>query len=320
MTGLVILVAVIVFLTAAYFIHRLFEGEHLLFDVLDEVRLARAEITQLDQQCQQNPNRSDVIVSLTTIPSRMPYIEGSLKSLLVQKRAPKAIYLNVPDFSKREQVPYEIPETLRCLETVKIVSCQDWGPATKVIPSILSLPSDQKIIVVDDDRLYPSTLIGDLEHASEETPDAAAAMSGWVVPEDLTDRPTTILSNLFRKPPAPVRATRLSKPYPIDILQGLTGYLVKPRFFDHDRLVDYSSMPDAAFFVDDVWISGQCMADKFIVPAKRLCCPPKKHLQLFKDSSLGRINSGRGDDNQRNNTIMIRALSERWKIGGPNAT
>ncbi len=319
-TGIVLTVGIVAMLMLAYFIHRFFEGEHLLLDILDERRLTGADISQLDKQCLQNPDRSDIVVSLTTIPSRLPFIEGSLKSLLAQNKAPMAIYLNVPEFSKREQVAYEIPESIHALEMVQVVSCKDWGPATKAIPSILSLPPDQKIVVVDDDRIYPPNLIGDLERASEAMPDAAIAMSGWVVPGDLTDRPTTILSNLFKKPPAPVRATRLSDPYPIDVFQGLTGYLIKPRFFDKDRLVDYSGMPDAAFFVDDVWMSAHCCADKFIVPSNRLCCPPKQHIEFFKQSSLGRINSGAGDNDKRNNTIMIRALSKFWKVGGENLT
>jgi len=58
------------------------------------------------------------------------------------------------------------------------------------------------------------------------------------------------------QPPAPVRATRLRTPYEVDVLQGMSGYLVRPEFFDLRALCDYSAAPEAVFFVDDVWISA----------------------------------------------------------------
>ncbi len=76
------------------------------------------------------------MVSLTSLPSRLPYIATTLKSLLRQERLPKRIRLNLPAFSKREQTAYVIPDWLKNLQSVEIVSCEDYGPATKLIPSL----------------------------------------------------------------------------------------------------------------------------------------------------------------------------------------
>src|SRR6185437_10224938 len=103
-----------------------------------------------------------------------------------------------------------------------------------LIPSLV-LPQDEKIVVVDDDRIYPANLIADLESAADSLGNAAVAFSGWVAPTDLT-----VLTNIAMTPPVPVRARRLRAPRPVDMVQGLSGYLVRPRFFDAAELTDYS--------------------------------------------------------------------------------
>lgn len=300
---------------AGIWVHNFMEGQTLLHDLLDEVLLKRADLKALDDGWAKAQARSDCVVSLTSLPGRLPLAAMTLKSLLRQTRLPARIRLNLPAFSWREQKAYVLPEWLKGLKSVEIVACEDYGPATKLIPS-LDLPSDQKIVVVDDDRIYPANLIADLEAAAQAMPDAAVGMSGWVAPADLTDRPTTILSNIRMTPPVPIRARRLSRPRAVDMLQGLSGYLVRPRFFDPARIKDYSGVPEAAFFVDDVWISAHCNAPKFVIPARRAGYPVRAHKRFHRATSLGRVNNGGGDVNKRNNTIMLRYFAGRWKVGG----
>ena len=138
--------------------------------------------------------------------------------------------MEVPEFSKREQVPYVVPEFLRGLKSVQVMACEDMGPATKLVPTLLREPALQNIIVVDDDRIYPANLVRDLEDAAEIDAGSACGMSGWVVPKDLVDRPTTIWANFQMLPPAPVRARRVHSRMAVDILQGLSGYFVRPGF------------------------------------------------------------------------------------------
>ncbi len=293
-----------------------FEGESLLPDIWDEYWIAHARLDEMDEDWASNRQRSEAIVSLTTIPSRLPLIADTLKSLMRQSRAPARIHLNVPAFSKRENRPYVVPEKLTELKSVEIVATEDWGPATKLIPTLLSQPADQMIIVVDDDRIYPANLIADLEDAARITPEAAFGFSGWVVPPDLIDRPTTVFNNVFMRPPAPIRATRLWRPRAVDILRGCAGYLVRPRFFDLAGLTDYSEAPSAAFFVDDVWISAHCQADKFVISAKRSNYPPKRRHRVYMRTSLVAINRGNGSLENGNNTVVIRHFSTLWRTDG----
>ncbi|HVP85079.1 MAG TPA: hypothetical protein VMS78_10180 [Rhizomicrobium sp.] len=300
---------------AGVWAYNFLEGETLIRDLFDEARLSRTDLISLDREWAAAPARSDCVVSLTSLPSRLPFIAMTLKSLLRQTRPPARIRLNLPAFSKREQTAYAIPDWLKNLKSVEIVPCEDYGPATKLIPS-LSLPPDQKIVVVDDDRIYPANLIADLESASNALPNAAVAFSGWVAPFDLTDRPTTLFANIAMTPPVPIRARRMRKPHAVDMLQGLSGYLVRPKFFDLAKLTDYASAPEAAFFVDDVWISAHCNAPKYVIPAKRAGYPGRTRRAFYKQTSLGLVNRGGGDVNKRNNTIMLRHFAGQWKVGG----
>lgn len=293
-------------------IHDFFEGETLIHDIIDEIRLSRTSLAELDRAWASNPRRCDAIVSLTSIPSRLPLIERTLKSLMRQSVAPRRIVLNLPRFSKREGVPYEVPAFLAGIEAVSIRWCEDVGPATKLLPSLAGEASDTPIIVVDDDRIYPPNLVADLMAAAERDATSAFCMSGWVVPDDLTDRPTTVWSNLRMLPPAPIRARRLSKPMEVDIVQGLSGYLVRPSFFDIAAINDYEGAPREAFFVDDVWISAHCRVPRFVIPSARANYQPKLHRGFYGRTSLGRINRGPGPDSQRNNSIVIRHFPKAW--------
>lgn len=300
----------------AVIIHDFFEGETLIADIIDEYRLSRTNLATLDTFWAGNSNRSDCVISLTTIPSRISLLAPTLKSLMRQTRAPKRIVLNLPRMSKREGVPYVVPEFLSQLKSVEIARCEDLGPATKAIPTLLREAPDQLVIIVDDDRIYPASLVADLEDASLAERDAAFGMSGWVVPEDFIDKPTTIWSNLMLLPPAPVRARRLGTPFAIDILQGLSGYILRPRFFDLAELTDYSGAPPEAFFVDDVWISGHCNVDRFVTPSRRYNYQPKLLRDFYRRTSLGLINRGPGGNARRHNSIVTGYLARRWRVGG----
>jgi hypothetical protein len=301
---------------ASLWAHDFLEGETMLADNADEVRIARADIHDLDAFCRANPERSDIVVSLTTIPSRIGAIGDTLKSLLRQSKAPTEIRLNIPVYSKREQSPYVLPAWLGALASVTIVACDDWGPATKLIPSLGALPPNQKIVALDDDRIYPPSLIADLDAAAARLPDAALGLSGWRVPPDLIDRPTTLLSNIRTTPPAPIRGRRIAAPTRADILQGMSGYLVRPRYFDLAALRDYSQAPPAAAFVDDVWISAHCRAPKYVIPVRRSNFQPYRRIRFYKKTGLGLVNRGGGDVNRRNNTIMLKYFAGRWQADG----
>jgi hypothetical protein len=296
-----------------------FEGEDLLHDLGDEVWIRCADLDRLDARWAASRSRSDLVVSLTTIPSRLPFLPLTLKSLLRQTVSPARIRLNLPAYSRREAAPYQRPEWLTRLRSVTVVDCDDLGPATKLLPTLLAVPPDQPVLAVDDDRIYPASLVADLERALRLRPEAALGLSGWIVPEDLVDRPTSLAMGLRLLPPAPMKSTRVPAPVEVDVLQGFSGYLVRPRYFDLARLADYSPAPPAAYFVDDVWTSAHCRAPKYVIPTRRTNHQSKLSGALFRRTSLGRLNRGGGDPERRNNTIMLKYFASAWRVGGRRA-
>lgn len=281
---------------------------------MEQSYLAGQSLAACDQFWAHNSKTSDIIVCLTTTPSRLPHIDGALKSLLRQTRRPQRVRLHIPDFSWREQRPYQVPDYLMTLQAVEVVRCPDYGPATKLLPALPVYAPAQKLLVVDDDMLYAADLVDNFFRWANTYPRLAIGSSGWIVPADLTDRPTTLLSNLRQSPPTPLKSTRVKRPVEIDILQGYSGYLVRPHFFDLEAINAYAYAPAEAFFQDDVWISAHCTAPKYVWPARRYCFQAWPKRRLYQATSISRLNRGGGDPEKRTNTILIRYFRERWLL------
>lgn len=310
---LLVLAAALATSAAALAVYEYYAGEHPFADAVYEQRLRRQDLIRLDRRAAANPRKSDVVVTLTTLPSRIPRIELTLKSLLQQRVSPAEIRLNVPKFSKREGVAYGIPAPWRALQCIRIVECDDFGPATKLIPALNDSAEDQRLLVVDDDRIYRPTFVEDMTARSDRFPDAAVAASGWNAPADLVDRPTTLMMTLRGLAPAPIKCTRVRGASEVDIMQGLSGYIIRPRFFDRRAIADYSGAPPAAFFVDDVWISAHCRAPKLVVGGRRTNFPSMRDARFFKRSSVALVNRGDGAPESRNNTIVLKHFADKWK-------
>jgi hypothetical protein len=286
-------------------------GRSFTSDNLERLRLAGRPLSAWAAHYQTNPRRASVAVCLTTTPSRLPHLGPTLASLFAQAIRPAEIRLHLPAWSCREGRAYTLPAWLSELP-LHIVHTEDFGPATKLLPALREFAADQALLVVDDDKLYSSGLVAALAAAAEREPDVAWGSSGWLAPKDLTDRPTTLLSNLLQRAPTPIKSTRTKQAVTVDVLQGYSGYLVRPRFFDLERVFDYQGAPDAAFFVDDVWISAHCRVPKKVLPQVRYCFEPWSKRALHRSTSLGRVNRGDGTPAGRHNSVMLRHLAESW--------
>lgn len=206
-----------------------------------------------------------VIVSLSTLPGRIANLRPTLHCLLGQTRPPDEIVLALPDFSVREKAGYAIPPWMAELRGVRILhSARDWGPATKFIPviqeEIEAGRPDTLIVMVDDDRIYPADMIATYLHYSAQLPAAALCFRGAAMPRSFDWRDAKM-----------IHGDRLRAPQAVAVITGCGSYLVKPKFFDRS-LWDYSAAPTAAFYMDDIWISG-CLgrrgAKKYVVPTSR---------------------------------------------------
>lgn len=99
-----------------------------------------------------------VVASMTTIPSRIRFIRPAIEAVLAQTVPVVHIELNIPHISKRTGELYELPDWLIGLERTKIYRTDDYGPITKVAPTLLRYKTDQETYIwsVDDDCAYPT--------------------------------------------------------------------------------------------------------------------------------------------------------------------
>jgi hypothetical protein len=238
-----------------------------------------------------------LIVSLTTIPSRIHRIKPVLNSLIDQDYPADAIWLVLPRYSRREQVEYAIPEFLQSTRAITIVRCEtDWGPATKLIPALQREEQpDTLILAVDDDNIYPRDFVSTFLAWHRRHPDAALGYRGWPLPPSLDWNDTS-----------PLYATSLCSTRAVDVVTGTWGLLVQPRFFDQ-ALTDYGNSPSEAFFVDDIWFNGHLArrgVPRIVIPAAN---PPWPSSSSWVN---GLCFTENGDG--RKNNVVIRSFAKHW--------
>jgi GT2 family glycosyltransferase len=162
---------------------------------------------------------STLIVSFTTLPSRIHRIGPMVDSLRNQTAKPDEIRLYVPRFCTRERTGYDIPAWLAAAGVTLIRCDDDWGPATKLIPCLVDGGHpDDTIVTVDDDVVYEPHLLEDLVAASRARPDAVLCMMG------------------VDQRGAFVHAEHLTSPTEVAMVGGYRGVLYKRRFFHVDAL------------------------------------------------------------------------------------
>ncbi len=184
------------------------------------------------------------IVSLTTVPKRIPYLKPTIVSLLKQTVLPKEIHINLgEDFFKG----FEIPEFLNDLKMVKIHWVKkDMGPATKYIPTLERYKNtSQLIVIVDDDMYYSKKLIEDLATAEKKSNGKKVfCINGFKVPEDL--------QSASRPSDKAIKGGSQK----VAVIEGCGGYTLRPYFVTVDQLSDLTGAPKRAHYDDDIWLSG----------------------------------------------------------------
>ena len=244
-----------------------------------------------------------VVVSLSTVPSRINNLRATIRSLLKQTRPPDEIILAVPEFSIREKRAYVVPEYVLRLPRLRILrSEKDWGPATKFIPvvqeELAGDRGDTVIMVVDDDRLYPRDALATYLHYSAQLTEAALCFRGAAMPPTLDWRDAIM-----------TKGNELREPRSVAVITGCGSYLIQPRFFD-ESLWDYSNAPRAAFYMDDIWISGWLARRK----VKRYAVPTSMMMRSVwrqrRTLTLHDVPNGR----QHNNNETIAFFRDSWDV------
>ena len=190
--------------------------------------------------------RKPVILSFTTTPRRIEYSRYMLSSILTQSQRVDEIRLYIPNrTSKGEEyiIPDWMVELQKTVSHFHIRRCErDWGPPTKVIPALIEERNhDVYIIYCDDDMIYQRDMVSTLVSYSNMFPRCAIGNSG------LGYGKTKNYSFLYHLPYEKNR---------VKVLEGFAGVIVRPRFFNMEKLLHPEKYPPEMFFQDDVYLSG----------------------------------------------------------------
>eukprot|EP00966_Prymnesium_polylepis_P003767 85778-Prymnesium_polylepis.1 len=130
--------------------------------------------------------RPCVVLSLTTTPQRLVTLAPTLQSILSQTVTADKVYLNIPRFSRRHNREYKVPASVSALP-IEINWCEEYGPATKLIPTLQKEKEPTTVILsIDDDMLYPHGHIETLLNALQQWPHAAYCFAGQQIDEEET--------------------------------------------------------------------------------------------------------------------------------------
>ncbi|MCC1484902.1 hypothetical protein [Winogradskyella immobilis] len=185
-----------------------------------------------------------VIISFTTIPSRIGKIQPMIDSICNQTLKPDSIILWLPKTYKRIKQQIVIPDFIKDSPiTIKI--CHDVGPFTKLYYSLKQEWNNKEclVVTVDDDVYYPPKFLKTLVKSAKKHPEKAIGFRGRV----LKDKLNYSDSDLFFGSPS-------RKPLNVDIITGTWGAVYRVKFFDEAIFND--DIIKSNFMVDDIWITG----------------------------------------------------------------
>lgn len=210
-----------------------------------------------------NSQIAPIIVSLTSIPSRVGFLQSVIDSIRAQTVQPENIELYLPRVYKKRSLGL-IDQNISFDHCEVIFTDIDYGPATKLLPAVARhRDTDLAIVYCDDDRIYDELWLERIWRASQEHPNSAIAESGMRLKVDdfrIWRRTHSVRYSIGRLCSLglwnPRRSIRQSYRGTLDVAEGFGGVLVKPRFFS-DKLYD---VPDDLAMVDDFWISGMLLS------------------------------------------------------------
>lgn len=226
-----------------------------------------------------------VVVSLTTIPSRANFLHKTIDSLLAQTHKPDSIELNIPETYKKRS--FGSMDLSLLPKAVSVFRCEDFGPATKLLPT-LARYSGQNVCIIycDDDRLYDKNLIKRLLKCHENSPRSAIADEVLEIKsrffsreykKNFTYRIRRFLSGGLWKPSK-------NNPHEGHIAEGFGGVLVKPDFFT-SRVFD---IDEEFLMVDDIWFSAMLTYNNVKVKFSNRELAEKSKPVIANGADLGR--------------------------------
>ncbi len=198
-----------------------------------------------------------IIVSLSTIPSRIRHIEPVIRSLINQSVPPDEIHIQLPKYCIKEQRGYDIPAFFKDYEQLIVnVPDKDLGSSTKWFYPLQYLKNENNtfLIIVDDDCSYQEDSIELLLKRLSEDENCCYCYTGGIIPRLPQKVSNFSVSNISINNTLSIIENNNSD-IKVDTIQGFSMFILSPFWF---RNFDYSIFDSLSILdqSDDILISG----------------------------------------------------------------
>ena len=244
----------------------------------------------------------ELIVSLTSFPARIAILPLVLESLLHQTVKPSAIilWLASEQFPDKEALFYSFDKYIK--KGVQVLFCDDLKAHKKYYYSMMNNP-DSIIVTVDDDIIYPESLIEDLLITHKKYPQCIVATRGHLM----------TFSNGMPQPYCnwKYRSRGYAGPDLRIMATGSGGVLYPPHLLS-DHVFDKKVLLDKCFFADDIWLKCMEYLNDVPVVLTRSDNPEMFTVLGTEASALALTNIQKGENDKQ-----LREVSEYYGIIWP---
>jgi len=221
--------------------------KRLIKDVLGwdiEGRLSRGVWLSLGGSLSSHMTVADLMVSLTTIPSRIDRVHVTIESILRQTVRPVrvALWLTAKQFPDLDKLPLSLQRQRK--RGLEIYQCDTDWPHQKLLPSLVKWP-DATIVTADDDLIYPVDWLRNLYCVHREIPDTVVCRRARVMGLDSSGALTKYES-------WPLSGAHLSGPSHVYFPTGVDGTLYPPGVL-HDDVFNTTLAEKLCPRQDDIW-------------------------------------------------------------------
>lgn len=260
--------------------------------LLATARLAWTSEDQLGKNA--SPADVDVIISLTSIPSRLSALHLTIKSLLNQGVTFEKIILWL-----HQDLQDQVPSALVKLQgdRFEIRYCATTEPHRKLVETLKLYP-DRVIVTCDDDMIYPADWLYRLLESWQQTPgDIVAHRCRKVEIENGEIKPYATWHS---------EATGGSSPNTLAI--GWGGVLYPPGSLD-DRVLDRDAYMRLSPRADDLWYKAMAMLKGTAIRKSQKPYPAPIPIIASQGVSLRKTNIG-----EDQNRVQLEALAKAFDL------
>lgn len=222
--------------------------------------------------------KKDFIVSLTTLPHRLPLVHYAIESILSQTILPEKVVLWISNQTPDALITPELKSLMeRGLEIKKV---QDVGPHTKLMYSLIEYPN-KVVVTVDDDIIYPMNALQYLWEQHIKFPNAVVA--NWA--RELTFdkdgkvkgvRSGKLLTPILLEKEIEQAKSFVAEPNLLGFPYGTSGVLYPPKSLNQ-KVTDVDLFRKLCPKEDDIWFRAMGILNKTPVVVTNLGINPVHH-------------------------------------------